>query len=176
MWVGKMYGHPGEIHLSLKGWDQNNWEHTCGWQPKKNGHPPLICICCEAMRRQKESHAWTMFGQFVLLQGCILPHSALTLNAFVQQSRWGWCMWKCRWWKPIFSGRADKSLHSHDPPFGHLSTFPRPFMPQGQSHHHHCHLRGLTFTFSIFPLRCTDLVHTTTYLKWIKDEKRNIIH
>ena len=43
-------------------------------------HPPLICIhYCEAMRRQegwREGHAWTVFGQFVLLQGCILlaPH------------------------------------------------------------------------------------------------------
>lgn len=86
-------------------------------------------------------------------------------------------------WKPIFSGTADKSLHSHDPPFGHLSTtFPRPFMPQGRRHHHRLYLQdnpdpqiNWSFVQSISnSLRCTDLVGQHTWNEK-EDEKGNII-
>ena len=45
-------------------------------------------------------------------------------------------------WKPIYAGgQTDKSLRSHDPHFGRLSTFLRPFIPQGQSCHRHLFYR-----------------------------------
>ena len=93
-------------HLSLKGRDQNNWEHTCGWvEAKKNyGHPvPDASSHCEGTQRQEEEkHAWAMFGQFVRLgvPSCFTLCSKVNACECAAEQggvgRGRGCMWKCR--------------------------------------------------------------------------------
>ena len=116
-----------------------------GGGQKNYGHPvPDASSHCEGTQRQEEEeekHAWVMFGQFVRLgvPSCFTLCSKVNACECAAEQGEGGLVEEgdaCgnAGWKPIFSGTADKSLHSHDPPFGHLFTFPRPFMLEGHQH------------------------------------------
>ena len=104
-----------------------------GGGQKNYGHPVSDASShCEGTQRQEEEkHAWVMFGQFVRLgvPSCFTLCSKVNACECAAEQGEGGLVGEgdaCgnAGWKPIFSGTADKSLHSHDP---HLATFPLPF-------------------------------------------------